>query len=155
MSAGAVTTAPLSQRPGSPTNTTLVGTLAKEFKLPIISVAWFELLPVSAPLLALAFSLALSDGSLTPPVRLGVDAETGKDVNIPFCDMLPMVHPNDLVLGGWDISGMPMDQAMRRAKVMEWDLQQQLHPLMSQMVPLPSIYYPDLCVLSSCDGYVF
>lgn len=88
-------------------------------------------------------------------MRLGVDAETGKDVNIPFCDMLPMVHPNDLVLGGWDISGMPMDQAMRRAKVMEWDLQQQLHPLMSQMVPLPSIYYPDLCVLSSCDGYVF
>ncbi|KAG0151429.1 hypothetical protein CROQUDRAFT_667978 [Cronartium quercuum f. sp. fusiforme G11] len=76
-------------------------------------------------------------------LRLGVDAETGKDVNIPLCDMLPMVHPNDLVVGGWDISGMPLDQAMRRAKVMEWDLQKQLQPLMSQMVPLPSIYYPD------------
>lgn len=76
-------------------------------------------------------------------LRLGVDAETGKDVHIPMCDMLPMVHPNDLVIGGWDISGMPMDQAMRRAKVMEWDLQQQLQPHMSQMVPLPSIYYPD------------
>ncbi|CAH7689624.1 hypothetical protein PPACK8108_LOCUS24749 [Phakopsora pachyrhizi] len=76
-------------------------------------------------------------------LRLGVDAETGKDVNIPFSDLLPMVHPNDLVLGGWDISGMPLDQATRRAKVMEWDLQQQLQPLMAQMVPLPSVYYHD------------
>ncbi|EFP83375.2 myo-inositol-1-phosphate synthase [Puccinia graminis f. sp. tritici CRL 75-36-700-3] len=76
-------------------------------------------------------------------LRLGSDAQTGKDVHIPLSDMLPMVHPNDLVLGGWDISGMPLDQAMRRAKVMEWDLQDQLNPLMSQMKPLPSVYYPD------------
>ncbi|KAI9613750.1 hypothetical protein KEM48_003643 [Puccinia striiformis f. sp. tritici PST-130] len=77
-------------------------------------------------------------------LRLGSDAQTGKDVHIPLSDMLPMVHPNDLVIGGWDISGMPLDQAMRRAKVMEWDLQDQLNPLMSQMKPLPSVYYPDL-----------
>ncbi|KAH9454734.1 hypothetical protein MJO28_007744 [Puccinia striiformis f. sp. tritici] len=76
-------------------------------------------------------------------LRLGSDAQTGKDVHIPLSDMLPMVHPNDLVIGGWDISGMPLDQAMRRAKVMEWDLQDQLNPLMSQMKPLPSVYYPD------------
>jgi len=76
-------------------------------------------------------------------LRLGSDAQTGQDVHIPLADMLPMVHPNDLVLGGWDISSMPLDQAMRRAKVMEWDLQDQLNPLMSQMKPLPSVYYPD------------
>lgn len=76
-------------------------------------------------------------------LRLGTDSQTGKDVHIPLSDMLPLVHPNDLVLGGWDISGLPLDQAMRRAKVMEWDLQQQLNPLMRQMVPLPSVYYPD------------
>ncbi|MBW0468764.1 hypothetical protein O181_008479 [Austropuccinia psidii MF-1] len=76
-------------------------------------------------------------------LRLGTDPETGKDVHIPFSDILPMVHPNDLVLGGWDISGMPLDQAMRRAKVLEWDLQQQLQPCMRHMVPLPSVYYPD------------
>lgn len=29
--------------------------------------------------------------------RLGVDSE-GKDVNVPMCDVLPMVHPNDLVV---------------------------------------------------------
>lgn len=34
-------------------------------------------------------------------MKLGTDAETSKDVNIPFHDVLPMVHPNDLVIGGW------------------------------------------------------
>lgn len=30
-------------------------------------------------------------------LRLGTDEE-GKDVNVPFSDVLPMVHPNDLVV---------------------------------------------------------
>lgn len=30
-------------------------------------------------------------------LRLGTDAE-GKDVHVPFSDVLPMVHPNDLVV---------------------------------------------------------
>lgn len=74
-------------------------------------------------------------------LRLGTD-ENGKDVHVPFSDALPMVHPNDIVLGGWDISGAPLDQAMRRAKVLEYDLQRQVAPHMSNLVPLPSIYYP-------------
>jgi myo-inositol-1-phosphate synthase len=76
-------------------------------------------------------------------IRLGLDA-TGKDVYAPLSDLLPMVHPNDLVLGGWDISGLPLDAAMKRAEVLEWDLQRQVAPYMKQLgVPLPSIYYPD------------
>lgn len=75
-------------------------------------------------------------------LRLGVDAQ-GQDVYVPFSDMLPMVHPNDLVLGGWDISSLPLDQAMRRGKVLEWDLQRQVAPEMSKMKPLPSVYYAD------------
>jgi len=75
-------------------------------------------------------------------LRLGEDAQ-GNDVFVPFSDVLPMVHPNDLVVGGWDISAMPLDQAMRRAKVLEWDLQRQLGPLLADSVPLPSVYYPD------------
>ena len=54
-------------------------------------------------------------------VRLGVDPATGKDVYVPISDVLPMVHPNDLVLGGWDISGARMDDAMKRAQVLDWD----------------------------------
>lgn len=75
-------------------------------------------------------------------VRLGTDSKTGKDVFVPFCDMLPMVHPNDLVLGGWDISAHTLDKAMERGQVLDYDLQRQVAPLMADMKPLPSIYYP-------------
>ncbi|KAI0753385.1 Myo-inositol-1-phosphate synthase [Daedaleopsis nitida] len=77
-------------------------------------------------------------------VRLGADPATGKDVHVPISDVLPMVHPNDLVLGGWDISGARMDEAMKRAQVLDWDLQRQVMPHMAELgSPLPSIYYPD------------
>jgi myo-inositol-1-phosphate synthase len=76
-------------------------------------------------------------------LRLGVDPTTGKDVHVPLSSVLPTVHPNDLVVGGWDISGVPLDAAMQRAQVLPWDLQRQLIPLMAPIKPLPSIYYPD------------
>lgn len=74
---------------------------------------------------------------------LGADAN-GQDIHVPVSDLLPMVHPNDLVLGGWDISGIPMDKAMSRSKVLDYDLQRQVAPHMALLgKPLPSIYYPD------------
>lgn len=76
-------------------------------------------------------------------VKLGTDAETGADVNIPFHNMLPMVHPNDLAIGGWDISGMNLSDAMDRAAVLEPTLKAQIRKEMETMRPLPSIYYPD------------
>ncbi|KAJ7220211.1 hypothetical protein GGX14DRAFT_433880 [Mycena pura] len=77
-------------------------------------------------------------------VRIGTDGATGQDVHIPISDALPMVHPNDLVLGGWDISGVSMDKAMERAQVLDYDLQRQVAPHMALLgKPLPSIYYPD------------
>jgi len=56
---------------------------------------------------------------MSSTIKLGTDAETLKDVNIPFHVLLPMVHPNDFVIGGWDISSMDLASAMDRAKVME------------------------------------
>ncbi|TFK50913.1 Myo-inositol-1-phosphate synthase [Heliocybe sulcata] len=77
-------------------------------------------------------------------VSIGTDPSTGKEVYVPISSILPMVHPNDLVLGGWDISGLPMDKAMERAQVLDWDLQRQVAPHMAEIgKPLPSIYYPD------------
>jgi len=77
-------------------------------------------------------------------VQIGTDPLTKQEVHIPIADILPMVHPNDLVLGGWDISGLPMDQAMKRAEVLDFDLQRQVAPYMAELEkPLPSIYYPD------------
>lgn len=41
----------------------------------------------------------------------------GEEVFTPFKSLLPMVDPNDFVIGGWDISGLNMAEAMERAKV--------------------------------------
>ncbi|KAI2625095.1 myo-inositol-1-phosphate synthase [Hypoxylon sp. NC1633] len=88
---------------------------------------------------------------MSSTMKLGTDARTMKDVNIPFHDVLPMVHPNDLVIGGWDISGMNLADAMDRAAVLEPTLKAQVKKEMAQMVPLPSIYYPDFIAANQED----
>lgn len=91
-------------------------------------------------------------GSLTQSstVRLGMNS-AGESVYIPFKNMLPMVDPNDLVIGGWDISSMNIADGMRRAKVLDYDLQQQLIPHLEKLKPLPSIYHPDFIAKNQCD----
>ncbi|KAK4462047.1 putative myo-inositol-1-phosphate synthase [Cladorrhinum samala] len=84
-------------------------------------------------------------------IKLGTDAKTRADVNIPFHDILPMVHPNDLVIGGWDISSLNLAQAMDRAEVLEPTLKAQVAKEMSAMVPLRSIYYPDFIAANQTD----
>lgn len=83
--------------------------------------------------------------------KLGVDSKTGKEINIPFHDLLPMVHPNDLAIGGWDISGMNLAEAMDRAKVLEPSLKAAVRKEMANMTPLPSIYYPDFIAANQED----
>mmetsp|Transcript_39264 Transcript_39264/g.63663 ORF Transcript_39264/g.63663 Transcript_39264/m.63663 type:complete len:589 (+) Transcript_39264:136-1902(+) len=82
-------------------------------------------------------------GSVTQAstIRLGCDSK-GNEVNIAFKNILPMVDPNDIVWGGWDISSMNIGDAMARAEVLEYDLQRQLHPLLKSLKPLPSIFNP-------------
>jgi len=70
---------------------------------------------------------------------------------IPFNKILPMVHPNDLVLGGWDISSFNLAQAMERAQVLEYDLQRQVKSELEELKPLPSIYYPDFIAANQSD----
>lgn len=75
-------------------------------------------------------------------LKIGRD-ELGNDVFIPFRDILPMAHPNNFILGGWDISGQNLAQAMVRAQVLDYDLQRQIYDEMATLKPMPSIYYPD------------
>ncbi|KAL8779941.1 MAG: hypothetical protein Q9213_006704 [Squamulea squamosa] len=84
-------------------------------------------------------------------MKLGTEVKTGKDINIPFHNILPMVHPNDLVIGGWDISGMNLAQAMDRAAVLEPTLKNMVKKEMTEMKPLPSIYYPDFIAANQED----
>eukprot|EP00002_Diphylleia_rotans_P013320 TRINITY_DN25_c0_g1_i1.p1 TRINITY_DN25_c0_g1~~TRINITY_DN25_c0_g1_i1.p1 ORF type:complete len:509 (-),score=107.53 TRINITY_DN25_c0_g1_i1:513-2039(-) len=86
-------------------------------------------------------------GSLTQAstVRLA------EGIFVPFKHMLPMVNPNDLVIGGWDISSLDLAAAMERARVLDVDLQRQVAPFMREMKPLPSIYYPDFIAANQAD----
>eukprot|EP01080_Neovahlkampfia_damariscottae_P002611 gene2611-3571_t len=80
-------------------------------------------------------------GSITQSatVKLGTD-ENNEDVHVPFNNLLPMVSPNDLVLGGWDICGNDLAIQMENSQVFDYNLQEQLKPYMKELTPLPSIY---------------
>jgi len=91
-------------------------------------------------------------GSLTQSstIRLG-SAVDGQQVYVPFNKVLPMMNPNDLVVGGWDINNADLATAMKRAQVLDYDLQRQLVGQMQQLVPMPSIYYPDFIAANQED----
>jgi myo-inositol-1-phosphate synthase len=91
-------------------------------------------------------------GSLTQSttIRVGSD-QSGRPFHVMFNDILPMVNPNDMVIGGWDISSMNLGDAMDRAEVFDRDLQQKLYPAMKKLVPLPSIYYPQFIAANQSD----
>jgi myo-inositol-1-phosphate synthase len=89
--------------------------------------------------------------TMSSTVKLGTEAKTGREINVPLNDMLPMVHPNDLAIGGWDISGMDLAAAMDRAKVLEPTLKSLVKKQMATIKPLPSIYYPDFIAANQED----
>jgi len=84
-------------------------------------------------------------------VPVGLDVTSGQTVFTPLHQLLPMVHPNDIVWGGWDINDMNLGDAMRRSKVLDWDLQQQLYPHMTSIKPLPSVYFPDFIAANQSE----
>ena len=88
---------------------------------------------------------------MSSTIKLGTEAKTGKEINLPFHDMLPMVHPNDLVIGGWDINSMNLADAMDRAQVLEPTLKALVRKEMALMKPMPSIYYPDFIAANQED----
>jgi myo-inositol-1-phosphate synthase len=91
-------------------------------------------------------------GSVTQAatIKLGIDAQ-GKDVYAPFNEVVPFVHPNDLVIGGWDISSLNLAESIKRSKVLDYDLQRQLYKHLESVVPLPSIYYPDFIAANQSE----
>lgn len=90
-------------------------------------------------------------GSITQSSTIRIGSQEGRDVWLPLNRILPMVHPNDLVLGGWDINNANLADAMERAQVLDYDLQHQLRPHMESMIPLPGIYFPDFIAANQED----
>lgn len=83
-------------------------------------------------------------GSITQSSTASIGLnESNEPVYVPLSALLPLVHPNDLVVDGWDISSLNLADAMERAKVLDYDLQQNMRKLMKGLVPRPSPYYSD------------
>ena len=80
-------------------------------------------------------------GSLTQcgTTYLGQD-EKGTTYVAPFKALLPMVNPNDLIIGGWDISKLNIYESARRAHVMEPAMLIQLKDELEKMHPLPAVF---------------
>ncbi|XP_072182433.1 inositol-3-phosphate synthase 1-A-like [Diadema setosum] len=90
-------------------------------------------------------------GSVTQASTINLGSGPQGDFNIPLKDILPMVDPNDIVFDGWDISSMNLADAMERAQVLDWNLQEKLRPHMETLRPRPSIYIPDFIAANQAD----
>ena len=81
------------------------------------------------------------------------DQETGnlKDVHRNIKDLLPMVDPVDMEIGGWDINGSNLYEAAWRSHVLEPTLLEQLKPRLEQIVPLKAALNPDFIAANQSD----
>ena len=85
-------------------------------------------------------------------MKIGDNVNTGEEVHVPFSSILPTVDPsNDIVVGGWDINGTNMADAMERAKVLDYDLQRKLRPYMKHIVPMKGIFDPEFIASNQVD----
>lgn len=80
-------------------------------------------------------------GSITQSSTINVGLTRDlEEVFVPLKTVVPMVSPNDLVLGGWDCSSMNLGDAMRRAGVLDVQLQDALYDEMKELKPLPALF---------------
>jgi len=79
-----------------------------------------------------------------------VDGEL-KDVFKPVKELVPLVDPNDFIVGGWDISGMNLYEAARRAQVLEPDLVRQMKEELESVVPMKAAFNQEFIASNQAD----
>ncbi|ETO23531.1 hypothetical protein RFI_13646, partial [Reticulomyxa filosa] len=83
---------------------------------------------------------------------LGVNQKTNEEVFVPLRTLVPMLHGNDIIVDGWDINDMTLDEAVSRAQVFPSTLQSKLKPYLKKLgKPMKSIYYPDFIASNQMD----
>lgn len=60
-----------------------------------------------------------------------------------------------IVVGGWDICIDNIGDAMRKAKVLDVALQDQVYGKLSKLQPRPSIYDPDFIAANQVSNFIF
>jgi len=68
---------------------------------------------------------------------------TIEDVYTPLKELLPTVNPVDFEITGWDISGMNLYDACKRAQVLEPDLVNKLEDDLKAIWPLKTAFNPE------------
>ena len=79
-------------------------------------------------------------GSVTQASTVKIGMVDGEEVFVPLNSVVPMVHPNDIVLGGWDINDSNLLTAAKRAKVLDVDLVNKVRSQLEKIVPLPGVF---------------
>lgn len=65
-------------------------------------------------------------GSMTQCSTMKVAEDEAQEIYLPIREVIPLLNPTDLVIGGWDINSLDMGEAMKRAEVFDYELQQKL-----------------------------
>uniref|UniRef100_A0A2K5VLC4 Inositol-3-phosphate synthase 1 n=1 Tax=Macaca fascicularis TaxID=9541 RepID=A0A2K5VLC4_MACFA len=88
---------------------------------------------------------AAHGGAQRPRVRWWAEpwAGVGRDGRLGLEGPRIRAGPSVRIPPGWDISSLNLAEAMRRAKVLDWGLQEQLWPHMEALRPRPSVYIPE------------
>ncbi|XP_008556593.1 inositol-3-phosphate synthase 1-A [Microplitis demolitor] len=82
-------------------------------------------------------------GSITQSSTLLLGSVGHEEIYAPMNSFLPMINPDDIEIDGWDISDMNIADAMKRAQVLDINIQNQLKSYLTKYVPRKSIYSPD------------
>lgn len=75
-------------------------------------------------------------------MKIGTN-EKAQEVYAPIRSLVPLLHPDDIEVSGWDISARPLSAAMRNAKVLPLELQRQLEKDMDKIEIRPGFYDHD------------
>merc|ERR1711904_360493 len=83
-------------------------------------------------------------GSFTQSASAHVGTDSMKNI-------LPMVDPNDILVGGWDISNKNLYESCKRAQVLDHDLIEKLKPHLEEITPLPAVLNPEFIAANQED----
>jgi len=80
-------------------------------------------------------------GSLAEFGSVNIGYKKNKPYTKLIKDMVPIIKPEDIVIGGWDICSDDLYTACKNNKVIDTDLLNQLKEDLCGIIPLKSIYY--------------
>ncbi|CAM9915018.1 unnamed protein product [Sphacelaria rigidula] len=82
-------------------------------------------------------------GRMTPNYLGCITQLPSKGGSGGYREIYPLAHANDCALGGWDIRGTPLGQALYDARILDFDLVRQVQEEMDQTTVMPGVWDPD------------